>query len=47
MNIKLVLDAIEAETGIKPIPFSSKNANKFPAITYQAYKTSDDGVKEM
>ena len=47
MNIKLVLDAIEAETGIKPIPFSSKHANKFPAITYQAYKTSDDGVKEM
>ena len=46
MNIKLVLDAIKDETGITPKPFSSKSVNNFPAITYQVYKTSDDGVKE-
>ena len=47
MNLKLILDAIKEETGITPKAFSTKQANTFPAITYQAYKTNDDGIKEM
>ena len=47
MDLKRILDAVETTTGIKPTAFSSKTVNSFPSITYQAYRESDDGVKEL
>ena len=41
-----ILTAIEQETGIEPIPFSSSTIQNLPSITYTAYRQGDNAVIE-
>ena len=45
-NIKKLLSAIEKATGIKPTAFKSTEISKVPAISYTAYRQSDNAVVE-